>query len=204
MATETEIDRCWVSETDREMGMVAQLNSSLGGQPEAWEAENVRQLGNSRTTGGLMEDGGPAPGGDATSSVGRRAIAGGIVLVVALIHVFRLGTHLRGSLFTLYYSYASDILVPLGMYFLLCLIEAQLVRLRAWQARALLVFAVASSSEVLQGFGVPILGRTFDPLDFLMFAVGVSVAVFLDRIALPAIFRCWSMASRATGHGVWP
>jgi hypothetical protein len=59
------------------------------------------------------------------------------------------------------------------------------------------VFGTASAAEILQGFGVPILGRTFDPLDFLMFALGVFVAVVLDRIALPATFRWWH-AGRAS------
>jgi hypothetical protein len=35
---------------------------------------------------------------------------------------------------------------------------------------------------VLQALGVPLLGRTFDPLDFVMFGVGVLLAAFVDRL----------------------
>lgn len=123
----------------------------------------------------------------------RRAVAFAIVLAVAAIHLFRIGTLLHGPLFRLYYGYASDVLVPLGMYFLLSLSGARLGPIRGWRARAVVVFGVASAAEILQGFGVPMLGRTFDPLDFVMFAVGVLVAVVLDRFAL-------SPRGRAAAH----
>jgi hypothetical protein len=74
------------------------------------------------------------------------------------------------------------------MYFVLCLSERNLSILGDWRAKAGGVFAAASTAEVLQGLGVPMLGRTFDVLDFVMYAVGVLTAVVLDRVALPA--RC--------------
>jgi hypothetical protein len=82
-------------------------------------------------TGGLPRDPGPASRGDATSALCRRAIAVAIVLAVALVHLFRLGTRLPGALSNLYYSYASDIIVPPGMYFLLCVAEGKHASLRA-------------------------------------------------------------------------
>lgn len=114
----------------------------------------------------------------------RRAVAGGVVLAVALVHLFRLGTYLPRSLHGLYYGYASDILVPLGAYYILCLSEANLAFVRDWRAKAALVFGVASVAEICQGLGVPVLGSTFDPWDFVMFALGVVLAVLLDRTAL--------------------
>jgi hypothetical protein len=103
------------------------------------------------------------------------------MLLIALVHVFRGGTYLPEPLSTLYYSYFSDIALPFGFYFLLWMNDDRAPFLRDWRVKALLVFGVASATELLQAFGVPLLGRTFDPLDFLMFAVGVLLAVLLDR-----------------------
>jgi len=148
----------------------------------------------------------PTPG-NATAGV-RTAVAVSVLLLIALVHVFRLGACLRGRLFVLYYSYFSDIAIPFGMYFLMCLLEARvraifysdapeevkrkvstvLTFLSDWRRKALLVFGVASFTEVLQGFGVPLLGRTFDPLDFAMFAGGVLLAVLVDRLVLDRLF----------------
>lgn len=117
----------------------------------------------------------------------RRVVAGAIVLGVAAVHLLRAGSYLRGTPYRLYYSYASDILVPLAAYFLLCLGERNVQFLGDWRAKAILVFAAASAAEILQGLGVPMLGRTFDPLDFVMFGVGALLGVVADRLVLPAL-----------------
>jgi hypothetical protein len=74
------------------------------------------------------------------------------------------------------------------MYFLVSLNDMRIRFLRDWRVKAVLVFGVASSTEILQAFGVPLLGRTFDPLDFVMFGVGVLLAVLVDRFALDRLF----------------
>lgn len=111
-------------------------------------------------------------------------------LLIALDHFFRLGTLLREPLSRFYYSYFYDVVIPFGMYLLLCLdnVDIRFRYLRDWRVKAVLVFGVGSFTEVLQGFGVPILGRTFDPLDFVMFAVGVLLAVLADRFVLDRFF----------------
>ena len=53
----------------------------------------------------------------------RRGAAVAVILGVAAIHVFRVGEYLQGTQHRLYYSYASDLLLPLAMYFVLCLAE---------------------------------------------------------------------------------
>lgn len=129
---------------------------------------------------------------DNTTTIGRTAVVISVMLVIALIHSFRVGTYLDGVLFTLYYSYFSDIIVPFGMYFLLCLDNVKLRFLNDWRVRALLVFTGASLTEVMQAFGVPLLGQTFDPLDIVMFGMGVLLAVLVDRIIFDRIFPFWS------------
>jgi hypothetical protein len=122
----------------------------------------------------------------------RRAISIGVVLAVALIHLLRPGSHLHGAPFTLYYSFFSDIAGPLAFYFLLCACDHRLPRLRDWRVKSLLVFGIASCTEVAQGFGIPLLGRTFDPLDFVMFAAGASLAAAMDRILFEKCVPGWS------------
>jgi len=124
-------------------------------------------------------------GRGAVSSACRRTVALTVVLGVAAIHIFPVGTHLGGRSRQLYSGYASDILLPLAMYFVLCLSERRLPRFGDWRAKAAAVLAAASAAEVLQGLGVPMLGRTFDPVDFMMYAVGVLSAVLLERVMLP-------------------
>ncbi len=135
---------------------------------------------------------------DHATIIGRTAVVVVLELVVASIHIFRVGTYLDGTLFTLYYSYFSDIIVPFGMYFLLCLNDVSLLFLRDWRVKTLLVFAVASLTEILQAFGVPLLGLTFDPLDFVMFGVGTLLAAFVDRVLLARAFSFWSLEKTAT------
>lgn len=110
----------------------------------------------------------------------RTTVGISINLIIAAIHVFRLGSYLNGDLYILYYSYASDILLPIGFYFLLCLNDVQIRFFRKWYLKALFVFLLATFIEIMQAFGIYILGVTFDRMDILMFGIGVSVAALLD------------------------
>ncbi len=116
----------------------------------------------------------------------RRVAATAIVAIVAGVHAFRLGARLSGNAHRLYDAYASDVIVPLAAYFMLALGAHNLPGLRGWKAKALVVLAVASGAEALQAAGIPALGRTFDPMDFVMYAAGVLLAVAIDRLVLPA------------------
>jgi hypothetical protein len=136
----------------------------------------------------MMDRAGPNGNPGKTTARGRTAVIVAILLFVALVHLFRVGSYLRGSLFTLYYSYFSDIVVPFAMYFLICLNDLYVRFLRDWRVKAALVFGVASFAEVLQAFGVPLLGQTFDPLDFAMFGGGVVLAVLVERFLLDRFF----------------
>lgn len=110
----------------------------------------------------------------------RTTVGISINLIIAAIHVFRLGSYLNGDFYILYYSYASDILLPIGFYFLLCLNDVQIRFFRKWYLKALFVFLLATFIEIMQAFGIYILGVTFDRMDILMFGIGVSVAALLD------------------------
>ena len=123
-----------------------------------------------------------------------------VVLIIALIHIFRVGTYFSGKLFIWYYSFFSDIIIPIGIYTLLCVNDYLIPGLDKWQTKAALVFGVAAASEIAQGFGLPILGATFDPLDFVMFGVGTLCAVGLDKL-FSMVFPFWTFGEKKVPTG---
>mgnify|MGYP007001760780 CR=1 FL=1 len=99
---------------------------------------------------------------------------------IASLHIFRFGRLLNGQWYHLYYSYFSDVALPFGVYFLLTLSEESVPMLRSWYGKAGIVFALTTAAEVAQYFGLYVLGVTFDPLDIVMYGVGVLLAALLD------------------------
>jgi len=78
------------------------------------------------------------------------------------------------------------------MYFLLCLKDDRIRFVGDWRVKAVLVFAIACSTEVMQAFGVPLLGQTFDALDVVMFGGGVALAVVVDTVLFARLLPRWS------------
>jgi hypothetical protein len=112
--------------------------------------------------------------------------------LIALVHLLRVGRHLQGSVFRLYYGYFSDVALPFGMYFLLCLNDVRYRVLRHWYVKAIVIFGLAASMEVLQGLRVRALGRTFDPLDFVAYGGGVLLAASVDRLIFARLLPRWT------------
>jgi hypothetical protein len=112
-----------------------------------------------------------------------------LVVPIALLHFFT-GSAYRGPCPEFVNGYLLDILVPFAFYFLLVLPEHPL--LERWPVKAGLVFGAGASVEIAQFFGAPMLGRTFDPLDFVMYAVGVLLAALLDTVVLPRLVGFWA------------
>ena len=128
----------------------------------------------------------------------RLAVMITIQLLLALIHIFRIGRFLHGDLYHLYYGYFSDIVAPFGFYFLLCINDRRVPFLRPWHVKSLLVFTGATTAEFLQYFGVYALGVTFDPFDILMYAAGVALAATIDTQVFPRIFAFWRVDAAFT------
>lgn len=84
------------------------------------------------------------------------------MVIIGLIHIFRIGSYLNGNLYINYYSYASDLIIPFGAYFLLSIIEIRHRFLQKWYAKALIIFGLMTFSEIMQLFGVYFFGVTFD------------------------------------------
>ena len=115
---------------------------------------------------------------------------------IALLHLFT-GSAYNGPWPEFVNGYLLDILVPFAFYLLLVLPDAPL--LRPWTVKALLVFGAGACVEIAQYFGAPILGRTFDPLDFAAYGIGVAIAVLLDTLVFPRIFPFWAAEQAEDG-----
>jgi hypothetical protein len=124
-----------------------------------------------------------------------------VILFIAAIHIFRVGTYFSGKLFILYYSFFSDIVIPIGIYFMLCINDVSIPILKNWKTKAAIVFIIAAGTEIAQAFGIPILGSTFDPLDFVMFGVGIFIAIGLDYI-FSRVFSFWSFGDEKVPTGM--
>ena len=113
------------------------------------------------------------------------------MLLLAAIHGFRLGSYLSGNAYIYYYSFASDIMLPFGAYFMLSMNEIQLRFLRKWYSKVLIVFSTMTFSEILQYYGIYFFGVTFDWLDILMYGIGSLTAAFFDKQILERIIPFW-------------
>ena len=116
-----------------------------------------------------------------------------IITIIALIHIFRVGSYLHGDLYLLYYSYVSDLIIPFGVYFLLCINELTIKILQKWYVKAAFIIGITTLAEILQFLGVYALGITFDPIDILMYVLGVGVAVIFDRLLFKRFIPFWDL-----------
>ena len=108
------------------------------------------------------------------------------------MHVFRLGQIFQGQAYNLYYSYFSDLILPFGMYFLLSLNDVTISVFRKWYVKAGIIFALTTFAEICQFFGIEVLGVTFDPIDILMYAIGVSIAALIDVKVFTKYLGFWA------------
>jgi len=118
------------------------------------------------------------------SLINRKLIVVFIAVVVGLLH-FLTGPRYRGPFPAFINGYMIDILLPFAMYLVLGVANQSI--LRSGVARGVFVFAIGTITETLQYFGVPIFGRTFDLLDYLMFGIGIGLAAIFEWIVLSRI-----------------
>jgi hypothetical protein len=115
----------------------------------------------------------------------------GIMIPVASLH-FVTGPGYKGPFPVFVNGYMIDIFLPMAAYFLLVFLEPRFPPLRRWYIKSALVFAFGVGVEIAQFFGLPLLGRTFDPLDFVMYGAGVLLAALLDSAVFPRLFSFWA------------
>lgn len=112
----------------------------------------------------------------------RRPVVVAVNLAVAAIHLLT-GPTYSGPLRPFVTGYLIDLALPFALVLLLGVGFASHPRLRQPLLRALLVFAVGAFVEGSQALGLPLLGRTFDPLDLLAYAAGALAALGFERLA---------------------
>lgn len=111
-------------------------------------------------------------------------------LVIGLL--FILGPNISNTqLRILYASYFADLILPFGFYFLLITTEAFHPVMNRWWVKALTVFALCVTSEFLQYFGIYALAVVFDPVDILMYAIGVFMAGLFDKLIFARLLPFW-------------
>jgi hypothetical protein len=120
----------------------------------------------------------------------KKTIAITILLAIAL--VFVIGADWASETFRRFFkSYFADIALPFGYYFLLVIIEDRHQQFRNWYSKCAAIFSLCALSETLQYFGIYALAIVFDPLDYLMYALGVLLAAFVDRVVFKRLFVFW-------------
>ena len=111
----------------------------------------------------------------------QKVVAVVIALCVGALH-FVTGPDYRGPWPGFVNGYLIDILAPFAMHLVMGIGEPAFLRSRV--LRFSVIFGVGAISETLQYFGVPLFGRTFDPLDYVMFAVGLAAAAVFESTIL--------------------
>jgi hypothetical protein len=85
----------------------------------------------------------------------------------------------------LWFCYAKDLMQPFALYLLLCLGEKWLT---TWRVLAAVAFSFPFLLELFQFLYYRIAPThyvgSFDPLDILMYAIGISMAVIVEQIVL--------------------
>lgn len=125
-----------------------------------------------------------------------------VLLVISLGLFWLLDRFSPASLFEpqstsweLWVSYANDLILPFAFYFFLWLGERWL---KTWQTRALLAFAIPTLMEFGQALYPWLLAHqylparyvgAFDPLDILMYAIGVGLAVLVEQLVFTKQFK---------------
>ena len=118
------------------------------------------------------------------SLINRKFVVVLIAVFVGLLH-FITGPGYNGPLSDFVNGYLIDILLPFAMYLVLGVAHQSILPNEF--ARGIFVFTIGAIAETLQYFGIPIFGRTFDLLDYLMFFIGIVLGFFFEKSVLVRI-----------------
>ena len=92
----------------------------------------------------------------------------------------------------LWISYANDLMLPFALYFFICLGKRWF---KTWPARALVALAIPVRMEIGQGlyyqFSPTRYVGSFDPLDIVMYAISVGMAVLLEQQVFAKLLKYW-------------
>jgi hypothetical protein len=107
-----------------------------------------------------------------------------ISLFVGLLH-FIIGPNYQGLYKGFIRGYLIDILLPMNLYLLFQIsLRKKISVIKSRIIGAIFTFLLGTTVEILQLNEIKILGSTYDPLDMLMYAIGVTLGIVLDVIVL--------------------
>jgi hypothetical protein len=116
-----------------------------------------------------------------------------VITMLIIAGIFVIGADWAGEpVKQLFHSYFADIAIPFGYYLLLILLEDKYKCFKKWYIKAGAIFALCALSETLQYFGIYALATVFDPWDYVMYALGVLLGAFFDRILYKSLFGFWN------------
>jgi hypothetical protein len=108
----------------------------------------------------------------------------GISISIGLLH-FLIGPDYRGPFRNFITGYLIDILLPMNTYLLGQLPLRKIFSVSKSRVVASLgTFTFGAVVEYLQYLGMDFLGKTYDPLDLLMYALGVGLGIMIDCLLL--------------------
>jgi len=107
-----------------------------------------------------------------------------ISLFVGLLH-FVIGPGYQGVFKEFISGYLIDIVLPFNMYLLLQIsLRKKISVMRSRISGSIAVFLFGVTIELLQKFEIPVFGSTYDPLDFVMYGLGVFLGLVFDLIVI--------------------
>ena len=112
----------------------------------------------------------------------RKPVVVAICLAVGTLHLFT-GPHYHGPLRPFVTGYLLDLVLPFSLVLLLGVGLDRSPTLRHPTVRATAVVLLGAAVEFLQYLRVPLFGRTFDPVDLLLYATGAIAALAFERLA---------------------
>lgn len=78
-------------------------------------------------------------------------------------------------------GYLIDILLPMNLYLLLQIALRKNISVNSARiAGALFTAIVGTTVEILQLYNIEFFGNTFDPWDFLMYVLGITLGIAID------------------------
>jgi hypothetical protein len=105
-----------------------------------------------------------------------------LAMILAGVMCLLLKRWLAKFLGNLAFSYAGNISASFAVYFLVSMVP---IRKLTWVMVASLALVVVETFELTNGFGI--MTNVYDPFDYIANAIGIGLAVFVDRAFLHTV-----------------
>ncbi len=104
-----------------------------------------------------------------------------LILTTVIVHLIQVWRYFPNNISSIYRSYFSDILLPFTFYFILS-ISKNLKIPKEPLILFISVFGFCTLIEILQKYGIYILGKTYDPVDIIMYFIGSCLGLVVDIV----------------------